>query len=123
MASDIFPGDMLLKNFGVTRHGRVVFYDYDELTRMRDCTFRQIPDAPTIEEEMSEAPWFSVAETDVFPEEFPRFMGLPAALRAVFNGAHASLFDHQTWQDCQRRILDGEVIEIFPYPPSYRLRT
>ncbi len=121
MASDIFPGDMLLKNFGVTRHGRVVFYDYDELTRMRDCSFRKIPEAPSIEDEMAAVPWFSVADSDVFPEEFPRFMGLPPDVRAAFNRVHADLFDHRTWLECQRRILDGEVIEIFPYPPSYRL--
>ena len=121
MASDIFPGDMLLKNFGVTRHGRVVFYDYDELTRMQDCVFRKIPETSDIDAEMSDAPWFSVAEGDVFPEEFPRFMGLPPAVRAVFNEAHSALFDHTTWKDCQDRILAGEVIEIFPYPPSYRL--
>jgi isocitrate dehydrogenase kinase/phosphatase len=122
MASDIFPGDMLLKNFGVTRHGRVVFYDYDELTQMQDCTFRPIPEAPTIEDEMADGPWFSVKEGDVFPEEFPRFMGLTPDLRAVFDEHHADLFDYRTWDSVKTRIAAGEVIEIFPYPPSLRLR-
>jgi isocitrate dehydrogenase kinase/phosphatase len=122
MASDIFPGDMLLKNFGVTRHGRVVFYDYDELTRLRECTFRPIPEPPTIDDAMADTPWFPVAEGDVFPEEFSRFMGLPASVRPIFHAAHADLFDHVTWAECQHRILGGEVIEIYPYPDTEKLR-
>jgi hypothetical protein len=42
-ASNVFPGDLLLKNFGVTSHGRVIFYDYDELCLVSDCVFRDLP--------------------------------------------------------------------------------
>ena len=79
-AANIFTGDMLLKNFGVTRHGRVIFYDYDELCLLTECNFREIPRARTVEDELSAEPWFSVGERDVFPEEFRAFLTLPARL-------------------------------------------
>ena len=115
MVSNIFPGDMLLKNFGVTRHGRVVFYDYDELGRITDCRFRPIPESDNPYDDMADTPWFSVGEGDVFPEEFPRFMGLRPDLMNVFRRHHEDLFDHQTWLDVQKRLREGERIEIFPY--------
>ena len=80
-ATNTFPGDMLLKNFGVTRHGRVVFYDYDELCWVTDCDFRELPAPTSYEEELAAEPWFSVHENDIFPEEFPRFLGLRAQLQ------------------------------------------
>ena len=82
--SNIFPGDMLLKNFGVTRHGRVVFYDYDELSELLDCTFKHLPEPVHPEDEMAAEPWFGVGEGDVFPEELPRFLGLASPLRERF---------------------------------------
>ena len=72
-AANIFPGDLFTKNFGVTRHGSVVFYDYDELTLLQDVTFRSIPEARSFEDEMSSQPWFAVGANDVFPEEFKKF--------------------------------------------------
>ena len=45
VSANIFPGDMLWKNFGVTRHGKVVFYDYDEIEYITDCNFRRVPAA------------------------------------------------------------------------------
>ena len=121
MASNIFPGDMLLKNFGVTRHGRVVFYDYDELGLITECRFRAIPESDNPDDDMSDTPWFSVGEGDVFPAEFPRFMGLSPALMEVFNQHHRDLFDHQTWLDVRDRLEAGERIEIFPYGPELRI--
>ncbi len=121
-ASGIFPGDMLLKNFGVTRHGRVVFYDYDELMRLEDCTFRAIPQSASIDDEMAADPWFPVGVDDVFPEEFPRFLGLSGRLRDAFYAHHADLFDHRVWTDWQRTIKRGERIEIFPYDQRWRVR-
>src|SRR5208283_3778727 len=82
-ATNIFPGDMLLKNFGVTRHGRVVFYDYDELCLVTDCQFRELPAAHSDEEELSAEPWFYVGEHDVFPEQWLPFLSIPDALREV----------------------------------------
>ncbi len=120
--SGIFPGDMLLKNFGVTRHGRVVFYDYDELVPLEDCQFRAIPQSLSIDDEMAAEPWFSVGPGDVFPEEFETFLGLQGDLRRAFLDCHADLFDFRTWRDWQRRVAGGEQIEIFPYADEARLR-
>lgn len=114
-ATNIFPGDMLLKNFGVTRHGRVVFYDYDELSDLLSRRFRKIPASAHYEDELSDQPWFSVAENDVFPEEFVHFIGLSGRLRDAFLRHHADLFDPAYWQEMQAKIRAGELIHIFPY--------
>ena len=96
-ATNIFPGDMLLKNFGVTRHGRVVFYDYDELCLLTDCNFRELPESDDADEEMSADPWFYVGPNDIFPEEFIRFFGLPPHLREAFLQAHGDLLGVEFW--------------------------
>ena len=121
-AADIFPGDMLLKNFGVTRHGRVVFYDYDELTLLRDCTFRVMPEPTTPEEEMASEPWFTVGESDIFPEEFRSFLGLSSELRELFEDQHAEIYEAGFWTSIQDRIGAGELIDILPYGPGQRLQ-
>lgn len=113
--TNIFPGDMLLKNFGVTRHGRVVFYDYDELVFLTECRFRKIPPPPTLEDELSDQPWFHVRKNDIFPEEFSRFMGIPQPLMQVFLEHHAELLDVHYWRRVQQQIEAGEFIHIFPY--------
>ncbi|HUS14584.1 MAG TPA: bifunctional isocitrate dehydrogenase kinase/phosphatase [Chloroflexia bacterium] len=120
-ATNIFPGDLLLKNFGVTRHGRVVFYDYDELCLLTDCNFRHMPQARDADEDVSAEPWFSVAENDVFPEELGTFLGLPPPQRAIFTAANPELFDVPFWADLCARHAAGEVIDIFPYKESKRL--
>lgn len=122
-ATNIFPGDLFMKNFGVTRHGRVVFYDYDELCLLDQCNFRVIPAARDAYDDLSDAPsWFSVNDNDVFPEEFRSFLGLDEHLMRVFCASHSDLFDAKWWQQMQARIKAGEVLDIFPYPPSKRLR-
>jgi isocitrate dehydrogenase kinase/phosphatase len=121
-ASGIFPGDMLLKNFGVTRHGRVVFYDYDELTTLDECVFRRLPVATTFDDELAAEPWFSVGPSDVFPEEFATFLGVQGRLREVFMIRHADLFRAEAWQEWQRQVSKSEIIEIFPYDDDLRLR-
>ena len=121
-ATNIFPGDLLLKNFGVTRHGRIVFYDYDELCLLTDCRFREMPPPQDADEDMAAEPWFSVAENDVFPEELATFLGLPPPLRAIFAPAHGDLFGVPFWAQLQARLAAGEVIDILPYKPSHRLR-
>lgn len=120
-ASNIFPGDLLTKNFGVTRHGRVVFYDYDELTFLTDCNFRDLPQATTYEEEMSAEPWFSVRDNDIFPEEFPRFLGLPESARTALFERHADLFTADFWRSVQQKLRAGEILEVFPYTEERRL--
>jgi isocitrate dehydrogenase kinase/phosphatase len=121
-AADIFPGDMLLKNFGVTRHGRVVFYDYDELTLLRDCNFRIMPEPTTPEQEMASEPWYSVGESDIFPEEFRSFLGLGGKLRTLFEEHHAEIYEADFWRSIQDRITAGELIDILPYGSAQRLR-
>jgi isocitrate dehydrogenase kinase/phosphatase len=120
-ATNIFPGDMLLKNFGVTRHGRVVFYDYDELMLLSECNFRNIPPPRSYEEELSDEPWFTVDENDIFPEEFQYFLGLKGELKALFDEEHSDLFETDFWHQIQVRINAGGIIDIFPYEQSRRL--
>ena len=120
-ATNIFPGDLLLKNFGVTRHGRVVFYDYDELCLLTDCNFRELPQAGTQQEEFASEPWFFVGDDDIFPEEFLTFLGFPGKLREIFIRAHGDLLGVEFWTTMQKRIRAGEVIDIFPYKHDKRL--
>jgi isocitrate dehydrogenase kinase/phosphatase len=122
-ATNIFPGDMLLKNFGVTRHGRVVFYDYDELGLLTDYHFREIPQANDYDEETSADPWFYVGERDIFPEEFIRFFGLQPNVKEAFLQAHGDLLGVAFWTNLQERLHAGEVIDVFPYRPTQRLHT
>ena len=122
-ASGIFPGDLLLKNFGVTRHGRVVFYDYDELSPLTDVNFRHLPDTPDPDVDMAPETWFSVGPTDVFPAEFSTFLGVQGEIRGAFEAHHAALFDAGWWKATQARVENGELIEIFPYDSRARLET
>jgi isocitrate dehydrogenase kinase/phosphatase len=119
-ASNVFPGDLLLKNFGLTRHGRVVFYDYDELVPVSDCVFRTLPE-PDPFDDLAELPVFGVGPDDLFPEEFRSFLGLPAPLRRVFERHHSELFTASYWREIQRRINSGEIIEVLPYSETDRL--
>ena len=119
-AANIFPGDFLLKNFGVTRHGRVVFYDYDELCLVTDCRFRRMPPPRCPEEEMDPETWFAVGENDIFPEEFRRFLGLPSELTELFQRHHGELFTVTFWRDLQDRHRRGELMDFFPYPRDER---
>ncbi|HEX2915555.1 MAG TPA: bifunctional isocitrate dehydrogenase kinase/phosphatase [Chloroflexia bacterium] len=118
---NIFTGDMLLKNFGVTRHGRVVFYDYDELCSITGCKFRELPQAENDADALAAEPWYSVGENDVFPEEFKFFLGLQGKLREVFFEHHSELFEVTFWRQIQERLQAGEIIDIFPYGLSKRL--
>ncbi|GAB7532403.1 bifunctional isocitrate dehydrogenase kinase/phosphatase [Pseudomonas sp. 3A(2025)] len=114
-AANIFPGDMLLKNFGVTRHGRVVFYDYDEISLLTDVNFRHIPPPRFAEDEWAAEPWYAVGPRDVFPEEFPPFLFPDRGLRTLFESLHGELFDAAYWQAIQADIRAGKVIDVFAY--------
>jgi isocitrate dehydrogenase kinase/phosphatase len=118
-ATNVFPGDLLVKNFGVTRHGRVVFYDYDELCAVTDCDFRELPDQD--EDGGGDGPSFYVGPRDVFPEEFLTFMGFPAPLRRLFAESHGDLLTSGFWNEMKRRHLAGEIPDLHPYPPERRL--
>ena len=121
-ATNIFPGDMLLKNFGVTRHGRLVFYDYDELCLLSDCVFRRLPQARSDDEELSSEPWYYVGERDIFPEEFRAFLGLRRELLETFLRHHEELLHVDFWHRMQDLHRRGEVVDIYPYRPQHRLR-
>lgn len=120
VAANIFPGDMLYKNFGVTRHGRVVFYDYDEIEYITDCNFRVIPAARNEEEEMSAEPWYAINKNDVFPESFATFLLGNGNIRKYFLRHHADLLEARFWQGKKERILAGQVEDVFPYPQEIR---
>jgi isocitrate dehydrogenase kinase/phosphatase len=119
--SNVFPGDMLLKNFGVTRHGRVVFYDYDEIVPVTECNFRKVPTPRNHLQEMASEPWYYVAENDVFPEEHARFLGLSPGMKEIFMQHHQDLFHPHFWQNVQADIRAGKIKHILPYAPDYRL--
>ena len=119
VAANIFPGDMLWKNFGITRHGKVVFYDYDEIEYITQCKFRKVP-TPRNEEEMSGEVWYSVGPKDVFPETFAPFLLGNSAVREVFMKHHADLLDVTFWQSHQARIAAGYVHDVFPYDRDKR---
>jgi len=114
-AANIFPGDMLFKNFGVTRHGRVVFYDYDEICYLTECNFRKIPEAMYPEQELANEPWYSVGPYDVFPEEFHVFLAGRPRIAKIFRQIHSDIFDAKYWQSLQADIEDGQVKDVFPY--------
>ncbi|HSQ64182.1 MAG TPA: bifunctional isocitrate dehydrogenase kinase/phosphatase [Polyangiaceae bacterium] len=116
----IFPGDMLLKNFGITRYGRVVFYDYDEIAELSTIHFRRMPSPTTDEEVLAQEPWFYVGPFDVFPEELPTFVFPQARWRQIFEEEHPALFTADFWLEMQRRVAAGEQIPFYPYPPARR---
>src|SRR3984957_19865920 len=119
--TNIFAGDLLLKNFGVTRHGRVIFYDYDELCAITDCHFRDLPQATNMEDEMRGEAWFYVAENDVFPETFLRFLSFTDSQREALLRMHGEILTAQFWRHVQERLKEGEVLEVLPYHP-HRVR-
>ena len=120
VAANIFPGDMLWKNFGITRHGKVVFYDYDEIEYITDCNFRRVPTPRTEEDEMSGEVWYTVGPKDVFPETFGPFLLGNPAVREVFMKHHADLLDAGFWQAHKERIAQGHVFDVFPYDREKR---
>ena len=120
VAANIFPGDMLWKNFGITRHGKVVFYDYDEIEYITDCKFRRVPTPRNEEEEMSGEVWYTVGPKDVFPETFGPFLLGNDTVREVFMKHHGDLLDSAFWQSHQARIQAGHVFDVFPYERSKR---
>ncbi len=121
-SANIFPGDMLFKNFGVTRLGRVVFYDYDEVSYLTDCQFRAIPEAATPQDELASEPWYPVGPMDVFPEEFSTFLLGETRVREIFAQHHADLLDPTVWQAKQDRLRHGSIENVFPYPEAVRFR-
>ncbi len=120
VAANIFPGDMLWKNFGITRQGKVVFYDYDEIEYLTDCNFRRVPPPRSEEDELSGEVWYSVGPRDVFPETFGPFLLGHPLVRDIFMRHHADLLDSAFWQQHKERIQQGHVYDVFPYERSRR---
>lgn len=119
---NVFPGDMLLKNFGVTRHGRVVFYDYDEICPLTECNFRTIPEPKTEEQEYASTPWYPVADNDVFPEEFRLFFSGNRRAREVFDKVHPDIYEASFWSGLQDKINQGIYADVFPYRRRFRFK-
>ncbi|MEO6022512.1 MAG: bifunctional isocitrate dehydrogenase kinase/phosphatase, partial [Burkholderiales bacterium] len=119
-AANIFAGDLLYKNFGVTRYSRVVFYDYDEIDYLTNCNFRRIPPPRNDEDELAAEPWYAVGPNDIFPEEFAHFLLTDSKIRDRFMTHHADLLDADYWKATQQRISSGHVEDVFPYPESLR---
>lgn len=120
-ASNIFPGDLLLKNFGVTRHGRAIFYDYDELCLVTECQFRELPKPRDDDEEMHHGAWYYVGDDDVFPEQFTEFLGLPRRLREALIARHGEIFTVPWWHATQAKLNAGQFFDIPPYREEVRL--
>jgi isocitrate dehydrogenase kinase/phosphatase len=120
VGANIFPGDMLYKNFGVTRHGRVVFYDYDEIEYITDCNFRTIPLPRNEEDEMAAEPWYPIAKNDVFPEQLGTFLLGNVNVKKYFMKHHADLLTADFWQTRKKRIMEGLIDDVFPYPQELR---
>ena len=120
-AANIFPGDMLPKNFGVTRHGRVIFYDYDEICYLTDVQFRSLPINNHENASMGQEPWFEVGEFDVFPEEFEHFLLAKGPLLSSFAEKHGELFTAAYWQSVQNQLRAQTVLDVFPYRLNRRL--
>jgi isocitrate dehydrogenase kinase/phosphatase len=121
-STNIFPGDFLLKNFGVTRHGRVIFYDYDELCLVTDCNFRDVPEPSFDEDEMRPESWFFVADNDIFPAEFIKFLSMDSSLKDLFLEVHGDLLTATYWRSIKTAHENGEVLDVVPYyrPPARR---
>ncbi len=113
---------MLYKNFGVTRHDRVVFYDYDEIEYITDCNFRTLPLPRNAEDEIAAEPWYPVARNDVFPEQFSTFLLGNPNVRKFFMKHHADLLNPHYWQARKQRLMDGHIDDVFPYPQEIRFR-
>ncbi|ALQ08373.1 bifunctional isocitrate dehydrogenase kinase/phosphatase [Pseudoalteromonas fuliginea] len=118
--ANIFPGDMLMKNFGVTRWGRVVFYDFDEICPLTDCNFRDVPQTQNALEELSSNSYFDIAENDIFPSQFKVFFSANDIAFNYFNDEHSNLFLATFWQSCQQEIHNGYLPDVYPYKQSWR---
>jgi isocitrate dehydrogenase kinase/phosphatase len=121
--ANIFPGDMMTKNFGLTRQKRVIFYDYDEIEFLTEMNFRNKPKAETYEQIYAPEPWYSIAKNDVFPSEFKRWMIGRADIKEAFISYHNQLFDADHWKQIQEKINAGELLHAFPYPEEIRFRS
>ncbi|WP_457933644.1 bifunctional isocitrate dehydrogenase kinase/phosphatase [Pseudoalteromonas sp. SCSIO 43210] len=118
--ANIFPGDMLMKNFGVTRWGRVVFYDFDEICPLTDCNFREVPQTQNALEELSSNSYFDIAENDIFPSQFKVFFSANDIAFNYFNNEHSNLFLATFWQECQQQVKAGYLPDVYPYKQSWR---
>jgi isocitrate dehydrogenase kinase/phosphatase len=119
-AANIFPGDMLPKNFGVSSYGRVLFYDYDEVCYLTDCNFRPLHQSSDPDDELRSEPWYSVGPNDIFPEEFPRFLFSEAKARDLFRELYPELLTPRFWTGMQERIRAGTEPDLYPYPEEIR---
>ncbi|PWS56231.1 bifunctional isocitrate dehydrogenase kinase/phosphatase [Pseudoalteromonas sp. meg-B1] len=122
-SANIFAGDMLMKNFGVTRWGRIVFYDYDEICPLTDCNFRDVPNTQNALEELSSHSYFDIDQNDIFPSQFKVFFSASNSAFNHFNHYHSDLFTAKYWQMIQQGIEQGQLPDVYPYKQSWRFNT
>ncbi|MEW8469734.1 MAG: isocitrate dehydrogenase kinase/phosphatase-domain containing protein, partial [Candidatus Thiodiazotropha sp.] len=122
MGVNIFPGDLLFKNFGVNCQGKVVFYDYDEICYLSEVNFRRIPPPRSSLDLYRDEPWYSINPNDVFPEEFITFLTTNAKIRKMLVDLHPELFDHSYWRQAQENLAAGIQADVFPYPQRLRFK-
>ena len=120
MGVNIFPGDLLFKNFGVNCQGKVVFYDYDEVCYLSEVNFRKIPPPHSSLDIYRDEPCYSVNPNDVFPEEFITFVTTDAQIRHMLMELHPELFDYSYWQKAQQNLAAGIQADVFPYSQKLR---
>ena len=113
--TNIFPGDLLFKNFGVTRHSRIIFYDYDEVSLITACNFRDIPNANDDIDELRSEAWYYVGPNDMFPEEFIKFLSMDKELRSLFLVVHGELLTAEYWREIKSLHQSGKVSLVVPY--------
>jgi len=113
--SNIFPGDLLLKNFGVTRHSRILFYDYDEVSLITECNFREIPETNDEIDELRSESWYYVGAHDMFPEEFIKFLSMDNELRSLFLVVHGELLTAEYWREIKSLHESGKISLVVPY--------
>ena len=123
-ATGLFPADLFNTwNYGVTEGNRVVLYDYDDVIPLEDATFRRKPGAMDEYEEMNpEEDWIIAEPTDFFVDEIDSFVGIPYALRGIFNSEHKDLFTMGFWENIKARVAEGEIIDIIAYDREKRFR-
>lgn len=111
-AAKLFPGDMLQKNFGITRHSRVIFYDYDEICPLVERDFRDLPS----QDDPFAMDCLSVGPSDVFPEQFKHFIVTQPKHKKLLIEMHPEIFQASYWQSVKQSAKNNLSIVTLPYP-------
>ena len=124
-ATGLFPADLFNTwNYGVSEGNRVVLYDYDDIIPLENSNFKLKPVPKNDYEENSlEEDWIIADQNDFFLDEVDRYIGIPEALKGIFNSVHSDLFTVKYWQDIKSKVTNGEVMDIIPYDRTKRFKS